>query len=767
MRITTRLTLVAAAILLAVGLAWLMLIQSFGQFQEAKANFLLADQIHDYFLDRTTLRDHYLLYRDFRTRDMWEQNKRESDRLLKQARRQFHRQEDLQRLDSLAVLLDENASQFERIVANTENLQRAGSNKAIYEEFDKRLVSQLLLKVAVVHDQMTFFHAVNRDRIDEAFRRLVLVLGGLSLALSAIIIVASLRIGRSIRQRLLPLHDGVQRVAEGRLDFRLSIQGDDEFAELSQSINAMTGQLERSTAKLAEAIGQRLVAAAQLENEKKFRNLLDNLSSGVVVHGPDTAILFSNPMASQLLGLTIDQLMGKTAIDSSWCFLRDDGSPMPLEEYPVSRVVATGQGIQGQVVGVQHPDRPEPTWVLCHAFPVRQEGEGISQIIVTFSDISHLRQAEQQQAKLQAQLNQAQKMDSLGSLAGGVAHDMNNVLGAILGLASAHLEVAPAGTSTFRAFETITKAATRGRDLVKGLLSFARKGLAEDKEVDLNTVLLEEIQILERTTLSKVHMELDLASDLLPIRGDASALSHAFMNLCVNAVEAIPDKGTLSLQTRNLDQGWVEVVVQDSGTGMPKDVLDMATDPFFTTKETGKGTGMGLALVFATVKAHQGELAIESEVGQGTLVRLRFPACAHAALAVEKSAEPGAKPSGRGLEVLVVDDDELIQSALHSLLDVLGHTATQVSSGEEALAKLEAGFDPDGVILDLNMPGLGGAGTLPRLRALRPHLPVLLATGRVDQTALNLAKDDPLVSLLPKPFSVDELKKGLEKLQRG
>jgi CheY-like chemotaxis protein len=210
----------------------------------------------------------------------------------------------------------------------------------------------------------------------------------------------------------------------------------------------------------------------------------------------------------------------------------------------------------------------------------------------------------------------------------------------------------------------------------------------------------------------------------------------------------------------------VEVVVEDNGFGMSKEVLEKALDPFFTTKDVGKGTGLGLSTVYATVKAHEGDLDLKSEPGHGTRVSLRFPAC---------EAEPSEPVCGqaiqiealhRALRVFVVDDDELIQSSMQTMLDQLGHSAIEARSGEEALARLEARFEPDLIILDMNMPGLGGIGTLPRLRALRPDVPILLATGRADQTSQDLMEAHPNVTLLPKPFGIDELKRYLGTLGR-
>ena len=385
-------------------------------------------------------------------------------------------------------------------------------------------------------------------------------------------------------------------------------------------------------------------------------------------------------------------------------------------------------------------------------------------VIMIVRDTTEHARAREQQELLQAHLRQAQKMESLGTLAGGLAHDMNNVLGAILSLASTNLEASPDGSQAHHAFDIISRAAIRGGDMVKSLLSFARQSPAKEQEFDVNAILRDEIQILERTTQANLRIDMDLEENLRPIRGDASALSHAFMNLCINAVDAMPESGTLTLRSRNMDPDWIEVKVEDTGIGMPKDVLGRALEPFFTTKMTGKGTGLGLSMVYSTVKAHKGQVEIQSEPGHGTQVSVRLPTCDPAPETEEQAREPIPVGSLKVLKVLLVDDDDLIQSAMQAILESLGHAVTEAPSGETALATIEAGFRPDVVILDMNMPGLGGVGTLPGLRGLLPDVPVLLSTGRVDQAALNLAEAHPHVTLLPKPFGLKELKQRLEAL---
>ena len=372
---------------------------------------------------------------------------------------------------------------------------------------------------------------------------------------------------------------------------------------------------------------------------------------------------------------------------------------------------------------------------------------------------------EEQRRQLQAQLEQAQKMESLGSLAGGVAHDMNNVLAAILSLASANLLIQTPGTLVHRSFKTIEEAATRGADMVKRLLSFARKSPVEERDIDLNLMLREQVALLAQTTLARIRMELDLAPDLKHVRGDGHSLANAIMNICLNAVDAMVDQGVLTLRTRNLDDGQVEVAVIDTGVGMAPEVLEKAFDPFFTTKEVGKGTGLGLSMAYSTVKAHRGQLLAQSSPGHGTSVILRLPSTGQALQSPVDPLQPQRETAGTVLDILLIDDDDLVREASAMMLSMLHHSVVTARSGEEALDRLEAGLAPDLAILDMNMPGLGGTRTMARMRALRPTLPVVLATGRVDQDALDLIAGHALVALLPKPFGREDLQRVIEQAQ--
>jgi signal transduction histidine kinase/CheY-like chemotaxis protein len=520
--------------------------------------------------------------------------------------------------------------------------------------------------------------------------------------------------------------------------------------------------------KILSGQDEAIAAVAALRiSETHSKDLMENLPVGVVVHDVDSGVVFANPTACKLLGVTLGEMTGKKAEDQAWHLVREDGTPLPLVEYPVNRVAATGHGIQNQVVGITHTGNPTTTWVLCNAYHSTSKLDPLSpakiQITVVFVDITDHIQAERDKERLQTQLMRSQRMESLGSLAGGIAHDMNNVLAAIRGMAEVGRDDQEEGSRSWKSFDTIIKAAGRGGITVKSLLTFARQR-SEDavttEIVDLNMVLKDEVALLERTTLARVKLVLALEEHLWPIYGDVSALNLMFMNLCINSMDAMPDGGTITLRTRNSGHGYIEVIVEDTGQGMSKEVLDRALDPFFTTKEVGKGTGLGLPMVFTTVKAHKGIMEIKSEVGVGTKVILRFPSC-KVDPPKDRAIPPGEDHTHGSLTIFVIDDDDLIQNATAAVLESLGHKVSVSSTGEEALERLKTGFKPDVVILDMNMPGMGGMAALPLIREILPATPILITTGWVNPEALALVDRYPLVTTLTKPYTISDLKQYL------
>lgn len=382
--------------------------------------------------------------------------------------------------------------------------------------------------------------------------------------------------------------------------------------------------------------------------------------------------------------------------------------------------------------------------------------EDLARVLVSFTDLTARKTAEAERRELEREVNHLQRLESLGRLASGVSHDMNNVLGAIMAIGSLLKARYQSDPTISKDAEALLNAAVRGRDLVKGLRDFSRKELQSARALDLNDILKHEAELLERTLLKRVAIVLDLEPNLTPVFGEASSIQNALMNLCVNAMDAIPEKGTLTLSSRSLGQGFVELAVQDDGEGMPPEVLAHALEPFFTTKPIGKGTGLGLSQVYGTVKSHNGTLDIKSRPGEGTRVSMVFPAMSHPGALALSGQAPLGHPS-RALDILLVDDEELIRGTVLSLLDVLGHHAQAASSGIEALRRLDAGLEVDLVMLDINMPGMDGIETLSRLRIARPELKVLFATGFADERMPSILKRFPEVRILKKPFTLTEL----------
>jgi PAS domain S-box-containing protein len=520
-------------------------------------------------------------------------------------------------------------------------------------------------------------------------------------------------------------------------------------AEISARVIDLGG--ESFVLHFAREITERKAAEAALRaSEEKFSKAFDTSPDAININRlADGVYLAINPGFTRLTGYRPEDVLGRSSRVGDCNIWSDDAD----RERMLAELREHGE-VQGFEARFQAKDGREIIGRMSAAtLMVGDE----SCVLTTTRDVTQRRQADQERRELEARLHQAQKLESLGSLAGGVAHDMNNVLGAILSLASARREGLEGSDPMATALDTIATACERGRGVVRSLLYFARKDLEVARPLDLNDLVRDMVQLLGSTTLKRVSLEMELEEPLALIQGDSGALSHALMNLAVNALDAMPGHGTLNLRSENLPGPKVRLEVRDNGEGMPPEVLAKAIEPFFTTKPLGKGTGLGLAMVFGTVKAHGGDLELRSRVGEGTLAILTFPAVDPVPEAPDAAAAEPAD-AGVALTILVVDDDELIRESLVPMLEIMGHTARAASGGAEALDLLQGGLDVDLVILDMNMPGLNGAGTLARIKALRPGQAVLMASGYNDSEVGRLVAGHCEVSCIQKPFSMKELR---------
>lgn len=417
----------------------------------------------------------------------------------------------------------------------------------------------------------------------------------------------------------------------------------------------VTERLQREGNRTRQALAQRGADS---------RALIEHLSAGVVVFRPDQTVTRINSAARRFLGWgegganpALPEPLG-----SDWQLLNHDGRPMRRHERPFERVLATGQPVADVIMGMPMADGRETRWALCTAYPENNALGGLRHVVLTFVDISSLRQAQAQQGQLQAQLAQSQKMEALGTLAGGVAHDFNNILAAILGNAElARQDLTPADP-THECLHEISTAARRGRELVRQILAFSRRQPMEREPVDVSLVIRESCNLLRAALPPQV--ELVYPADLRPhfISADATQLGQVLLNLGNNAVHALSGRGgRVVFQIDALPegdhrippglltqrgQGAVRIVVQDNGCGMDEATRERIFEPFFTTRPVGVGTGLGLAVVLGIVQALGGVIDLKTQPGEGTTFVLHFPAVAAASVAGMRSDTPVDAPAG-------------------------------------------------------------------------------------------------------------------------
>ena len=381
-----------------------------------------------------------------------------------------------------------------------------------------------------------------------------------------------------------------------------------------------------------------------------------------------------------------------------------------------------------------------------------------------------LRQARESlldQGRLQRQLEHSQRMETVGTLAGGIAHDVNNQLAAILGQLHLCRELLPEGHSVLNRLGRAEEATRRCAQTTKALLSFSHQSRPELKRLDLNAQVRETGAILDRLLGGRIRLELDLAKNLPWVRGDAVQLEQVLMNLAVNARDAMPEGGILDLRTRCDEAGQVCLEVQDSGHGIPESALPHIFEPFFTTKEMGKGTGLGLAMVFGIVKADQGRIQAENRPEGGARFRIILPP-AGGPEDSGSTRKAGIRGETRlaGMRVLVVEDEALLRDMLADALTLARAQVTAAQDGEVAWRAWQAGsFDL--VLSDHRMPDCTGYELLQRIRAAGSDMPFILVSGQgLEAMEKDLARD-PRVRLLPKPFEMPRLMALMAELLAG
>ena len=470
------------------------------------------------------------------------------------------------------------------------------------------------------------------------------------------------------------------------------------------------------------------------------------------LHG---TILVANEKGAARLGYTPAEIVGR-----NFEALLPEDVAQKREEMGIKAV------LDGKVV--QFEDEDESSRLYEHQFyPVIDEDGQVNQLAIYSVDITDRRASEEERKRLQAQLQQAQKMEAIGTLAGGIAHDFNNLMMAIQGNVSLVLMNMPPTHAHYEPLKNIEKGIRKGADLTAKLLGYARKGKYEIKPVSLN-ILVKEISETFGRMRKDITIESELADDLSGIMADKGQLEQVLLNLFVNSADAMPGGGMLTIKTRlvthesiptDLYQAnpgmYVQLSVTDTGTGMPPKVQERIFDPFFTTKKMGRGTGLGLASAYGIVKSHKGYIEVESTPGQGTTFYIYLPVSDRQPQKIQEENHRVTTGSGT---LLLVDDEKNVLAVTSQILSRSGYTVIEAKSGREAIERYSRSKDNiDLVILDMVMPEMGGGDVFDRLKEINPGVKVLLASGySLEGQAREIMKRG-CDGFIQKPFSLSEL----------
>jgi len=475
-------------------------------------------------------------------------------------------------------------------------------------------------------------------------------------------------------------------------------------------------------------------AEAVRRSEERFRSLIEASADGILVHRDDQ-IIYVNPAVLTLLGYAdAGELCGKSPL----VVVHPDDRAAVLE-----RLARLGAGEASVPPMEQRLQRKDGSTLMAEVVGMHCEFDGAPALMAIGRDITERR-------RLEEQLRQAQKMEAVGRLAGGVAHDFNNILTAIQGQCELLLQLLDAQAPARRHGELILRAAGRAASLTGQLLAFSRKQVLQPRVIDLNHSIAE-LKIMLSTLIGEsIEFVTELDPSLPRVKADPNQLEQVIVNLLVNARDAMPDGGRLTVRTIN-EGGQAQLEVRDTGVGIDAETLPRIFEPFFTTKKPRKGTGLGLSMAYGIVTQSGGTITVESAPGQGALFRVTLPS-AEGAVEPTQAAVPGPAPRGHET-VLLVEDDGDVRQFLLEVLESHGYRVLAARDGVEAVRLAER--EPRGaelLLTDVVMPRMSGPEVAERLKPLWPAMKVLFISGYAEQS-LGAAG----AALLKKPFTVVEL----------
>jgi len=515
---------------------------------------------------------------------------------------------------------------------------------------------------------------------------------------------------------------------------------------------------------MSEADGRRARREVEeaLQNERQFlRALLESLEVGIVACDRNGILTLFNRATREFHGLPEEPLPPERWAEHLRLFRADGKTPLEKEAIPLFRALQ-GEQVRNAELTIVPADGLSRTVVASGQPILDGHGRNLGAVIA-MHDITERKQLEEQ-------LRQSQKMEAVGRLAGGIAHDFNNLLNVITGYGELISERLPQGDPMGAKVDQIKKAAQRAASLTRQLLAFSRKQVIEPRVLDLNALLADLDKMLRRMIGEDIEMSTVEGQPLGRIKADPGQIEQIVMNLVVNARDAMPQGGKLTLGTANVDLdqafarrnagaragAYVLLSVGDTGTGMDPETQSHIFEPFFTTKEMGKGTGLGLATVYGIVKQNNGYIEVESAPGRGACFRVYLPRVQDRAEAL-RARESTAPPQGSET-ILVVEDEDLVRQVVREALRSFGYTVLETGDAEEGARICKSHAGPIHLLMtDVIMPKMNGRALAKRLTLQRPDLKVLYMSGYTDSAIVQHGVLEPGVSFLQKPFALTAL----------
>ncbi len=524
--------------------------------------------------------------------------------------------------------------------------------------------------------------------------------------------------------------------------------------------------IERARAREADVVAA-AASAALRESESRFRSIIDGTSDVILSLSPEGIVEFVSPSATRSLGWSVAQVVGRSAFD----FVHP--ADVADTQHAMRRILAGERGVRAQEIRLR---RTDGSWMLVEALGTMTPGPtGEPMLVVTARDLS-------ERVELEARLLQAQKLESIGQLAGGVAHDFNNILTAIIGHVSMARLGAPRDAQLHAELDDIQRSADRAAELTRQLLAFARRQVIEPVVLDLNSLVDGMRRLLARVIGEHITLATELSPALWSVKADPAQLEQAIVNLALNARDAMPGGGRLMLTTANVHVStseaqahglaapgdFVRVVVQDSGVGMDEATRARVFEPFYTTKGPTGGTGLGLAMVHGVVAQSGGGIAVFSSPGAGARFSILLPSYTGPIEARPAPVVPRIITPERAATILLVEDEPQVRAVASRVLRSGGYAVLEASNGADGVAKAQ-GFAGriDLILSDLVMPTLSGPAMWNQIKAQRPEARIIFMSGFSADTLPDGGTLPTDAAFIDKPFTLDGLLAKVREELRG